>query len=665
MNLSLKIKIYLSFFLLVALFVVNGIFAIIHLKRVRDLSHRITYVVNPALQKLEDLNRMMIESKMYSTNWVYLRANQADKDALLNIHNSGYRALKTDLNNLSHRWQNKKISDSLQFVLKGFEAVLDTEKNIIGSLQKFNDYDDPVLKLQAELLVEDAIIPQTTAVMASLERISVYGYEILRDEQANLERFSRNLRMIIVIMAVVIFCTGFLLSIYMAKTIIKPLNQIRHIINDLGKGIISRIYYKESRNEIGMMIRSVNHLSEKLQNTAAFAHQVGHRNFDIPFEPLSTEDTLGKALISMRDNLKAGDERLNEAQHIAKLGSWEWDIKRNKVFWSDEMFNIFEVKGMGFVPSFEAAIAFIHPDDIESANNVIAQSLQSTHPFSLEKRIITNKGQKLLFAQGKPIVNDRGEVVKLVGIIQDITLRKKAEAELELKNKELEQKNKEMEQFAYVASHDLQEPLRTTSSFVELLHRQYKSKLDDKADKYLTYIKQSTERMKVLIHDLLDYSRIGRKQQITEVNCNQIMEEIQADLGMVIQESNATIKTGKLPVMSGYRTEIKQLFQNLVVNAIKFRKKEVAPVVEITASDKEAYWEFHVKDNGIGIEQQHSERIFVIFQRLHTRAEYDGSGIGLAHCKKIAELHGGKIWIDSIPGNGSTFNFTTYKNLNQ
>lgn len=663
---SIKIKIYLSFFLLVALFVVNGIFAIIHLEKVRTLSHRITYVVNPSLQKLEDLNRMMIESKMYSTNWVHLRANQTDKDALLEIHRRNYKALKNELEMLSIRWQSNALADSLHKVFTDFESVLEVEQLIITSLQKFEDYDDPVIKLQAEQIIGDSIIPKTTAMMASLERISVYGYEILRNEQTNLERYSRTLRLIVVFLGLTIFCAGLFLSIYMARIIIRPIHQIRHIINDLGKGIISKINHRESYDEIGMMVQSLNNLAGSLQNTAAFAQQIGHRNFNMPFEPLSPNDTLGKALISMRDNLKAVDERLHEAQHIASLGSWEWDIKSNKVFWSDETYNIFEVKKGDFKPNFENAFAFIMPDEHQSVNNVIGSALLHHKPFTCEKRIVTdNRNQKTVSLRGKPIVNAKGEVVKLVGVIQDITLRKKAEEELEHKNTELHQKNKEMEQFAYVASHDLQEPLRTTASFVELFHRQYSGKIDAKADKYLTYIKQSTERMKVLIHDLLDYSRIGRKQEISEVNCNTILEEICADLGTVIEESKATIKTGTLPVVSGYRTEMKQIFQNLVVNAIKFRKKEVAPLVEITASEDDTYWQFHVKDNGIGIEKQHSERVFVIFQRLHTRTEYEGSGIGLAHCKKIAELHGGKIWIDSTPGEGSTFNFTTYKNLNQ
>ena len=225
-------------------------------------------------------------------------------------------------------------------------------------------------------------------------------------------------------------------------------------------------------------------------------------------------------------------------------------------------------------------------------------------------------------------------------------------------NKEMERKNRELEQFAYIASHDLQEPLRTTSSFVDLLKQHYGGKHDAKAEKYFTFITDSCSRMSVLIKDLLDYSRIGRKVEIQRVDCNRVLREVMADLDIAIRESKARIKSGPLPSVDGYPTELKQLMQNLVINAIKFRKKDAVPVIDINAKRKDDHWEFTVADNGIGIEQHHSERIFVIFQRLHTRNEYPGSGIGLSHCKKIVELHKGEIWVNSVPEQGSTFHFT-------
>jgi len=223
---------------------------------------------------------------------------------------------------------------------------------------------------------------------------------------------------------------------------------------------------------------------------------------------------------------------------------------------------------------------------------------------------------------------------------------------------EIERKNKELEQFAYVASHDLQEPLRTISGFVELLQKQYKGKLDGDADKFLDYMLASSERMKILIKDLLDYSRLGKEKQSMQVDCNILLKEVQEDLDKVIADSGAMVHTENLPVINAYPTELKLLFQNLISNSIKFRKPDHPPVINIGTIRENGHWGFFIQDNGIGIEKQFLERIFVIFQRLHNRTEYEGSGIGLAHCKKIVELHGGHIWAESIPGQGSKFIFT-------
>lgn len=231
-------------------------------------------------------------------------------------------------------------------------------------------------------------------------------------------------------------------------------------------------------------------------------------------------------------------------------------------------------------------------------------------------------------------------------------------------NKKLESKNKELEQFAYVASHDLQEPLRTISSFADMLQQQYKGKLDERSDKYINFIMGGTDRMKTLINDLLEYSRIGRKNERSIVDCNTLVGEVVGDLQIAIREAGAEVTWKELPTVKAYNTEMKQILQNLITNAIKFRKKEVAPQVTISCVRENEHWKFSVKDNGIGIDPKHVDRIFVIFQRLHTRNEYEGSGIGLSNCRKIAELHGGNIWVESKPGEGSNFLFTIKEQLN-
>ena len=242
----------------------------------------------------------------------------------------------------------------------------------------------------------------------------------------------------------------------------------------------------------------------------------------------------------------------------------------------------------------------------------------------------------------------------------ELSERKKVEKKLNEYTKDLEIKNKEVEQFAYVASHDLQEPLRTISNYVGLFQKKYKGKLDNDSDDYLNFINGATGRMQALIKDLLEYSRIGHNKKMTEINCNKILQEVLNEMEASIKESGAEINSELLPLVNGY-PDLKSLFQNLISNAIKFRQSSVKSIINITSQDKVNEWLFAVKDNGIGIDTIYHERVFTIFQKLHNQQEYVGTGIGLAHCKKIIELHSGKIWLESEPGKGSTFYFSIPK----
>lgn len=257
-----------------------------------------------------------------------------------------------------------------------------------------------------------------------------------------------------------------------------------------------------------------------------------------------------------------------------------------------------------------------------------------------------------------PFKNEKNQVTEFMALRQDITERKNAE-EIRIKSlKKLEYKNKELEQFAFVASHDLQEPLRTVINFTDLLARKQKHHFDEIGVKSLDFIQEATNRMSLLIKSLLDYNRIDKNSTLSQINCNKLINEVKKDLDKKITESNAKIFINMLPVIMGYETPLRLLFQNLLGNGIKFKKRNVNPVIEITARPIEGGFLFMVKDNGIGISSIHQEKIFEIFKRLHSKDEYDGSGIGLAHCRKIVDLHGGEIWVDSKLDNGSTFFFT-------
>jgi signal transduction histidine kinase len=222
---------------------------------------------------------------------------------------------------------------------------------------------------------------------------------------------------------------------------------------------------------------------------------------------------------------------------------------------------------------------------------------------------------------------------------------------------ELRHKIEELEQFAYVASHDLQEPLRTLVSCIEFLEEKPGMADDEETKEYMRFIRQASERMQMLITDLLQYSRLGREKTWSAVDCNELVQVIMDDLQTSIRESGAHVSFEQLPVVRALPMELKQLFQNLLSNAIKFRKKQEAPVIRISAQPAEGGWQFTIADNGIGIDLKHHERIFQIFQRLHTRKDYEGNGVGLAFCKKIVEMHDGRLWVESKPGQGAVFHF--------
>lgn len=229
---------------------------------------------------------------------------------------------------------------------------------------------------------------------------------------------------------------------------------------------------------------------------------------------------------------------------------------------------------------------------------------------------------------------------------------------LEQQARELKRSNEELERFAYVISHDLQEPLRMISSYTQLLRDRYRGQLDDRADKYIEYAVGGAKRMQQLINDLLAYSRVtARGRTFAPTPLSEVVNDVLADLEVLVRETGASIRRGELPVVVGDRSQLRQVFQNLVSNALHYRRDDELPEVSISAAREKDRWHLSVRDNGIGIDPRFCERIFVIFQRIDRRRS-QGTGLGLAMCKRIVEHHGGRIWVDSAPGAGSTFHFT-------
>ncbi|MDQ3636719.1 MAG: PAS domain S-box protein [Actinomycetota bacterium] len=360
----------------------------------------------------------------------------------------------------------------------------------------------------------------------------------------------------------------------------------------------------------------------------------------------------------VEEALRRSEGSLRAAQAMARIGDWEYDLPGDKSRWSDELFRIFGLPP-GETPAFRGFFDLVHPEDRAAVRREVFGVLRGGEESSMGYRIVQPDGEvRSVHTEYRVTRDASGRGVGMVGTIQDITERKRAEAELEALVDELRRSNAELEQFAYVASHDLQEPLRMVSSFTQLLRRRYEGQLDETADEFIGYAVDGASRMQTLINALLEYSRVGtRGRPFAAVDTEGVFGAALANLRNAVAESGAEVVSGGLPTVPGDQVQLMQLFQNLISNAIKFKGEE-RPLVRVEARWQGGEWLFSVEDNGIGIGPEYRERIFVIFQRLHGRQEYSGTGIGLALCKKIVERHGGKIWVESEPGRGSTFFFT-------
>lgn len=493
--------------------------------------------------------------------------------------------------------------------------------------------------------------------------------------------------------------------------------------------------------------------------------------------------------------MEASKSLLQQAESIARIGSWEWDIKNDTILWSDEFCRICGVEPGQITPTKENGLEFIHPDERKMAEKILDNTFKTGNPYSVELRLITRTGTlKYVHSRGVIIRNNLGRNEKFIGTFHDITtlkiletsieqtqlkfqhliensadvmllvndkrkivfaspsvtymmgyepgeiigrrlasltseddlpemllhfmkilsspalpitleyqvktkggklicvegtinnllhldgvnsivinqrdISKRKETEkllqqlnenLEMQARELMASNIELERFAYIASHDLQEPIRMVNSFLNLLQKKYNTQLDSNALQYIHYAVDAGERMKSLINALLEYSRLGTKKLVYEpVDMNKKMGSVIQLYDKLITETGAVINFIDLPTIYADKIQVFQLLQNLVGNALKYRAN-LSPEIRISAEDNHDFWIFCIADNGIGINKKDSSRIFEIFQRLHTRNEYSGTGIGLSICKKIVEIHGGQIWMEPNEPTGAKFYFSIKK----
>lgn len=367
--------------------------------------------------------------------------------------------------------------------------------------------------------------------------------------------------------------------------------------------------------------------------------------------------------------------QLNEAEKIFKYGSWEWYVGADTVRWSDGLYEVFGYNAGDFEDKkmtygFYQKHIPIH--ELEYTKNISIQSVQDKKTYyELEHSIIDAKGVfKYLAVKGKCYLDTAGNVIKVLGTTADITQIKNYELALEKKIEELFRSNQDLEQFAYIASHDLQEPLRKITAFANKLTERCSDGLSDEGRFFIDRILYSSDRMKSLIDNLLAYSRISRNNvplPLSEVNLNQIVQNAIGDLEIPISKKKAQITVEELPIIQAFPSQMHQLFLNLISNAIKFVEDSIQPFVNITVEEasleeimkfklkEPRYWKICIKDNGIGFEDEYKDKIFTMFHRVHGNAEFEGTGLGLAICTKIIDNHKGYLTAQSTLQQGSVF----------
>ncbi|MHC1726693.1 MAG: ATP-binding protein [Syntrophobacteraceae bacterium] len=485
---------------------------------------------------------------------------------------------------------------------------------------------------------KEILADQLSMTLASMITHASGALEINREKIVAAQQRAGN---ITVLLTIALIVTNAILFSSTSKKINKSLLELHEGTRIMGEGNLLHSMNLSSRDEFGELGKAFNWMAARLNSSyAALEVEIAER--------------------------KRAEHALRESRHwyaraeqVAHFGHWNWYLLTREMDWSEETYRIFGVSAEEFQPTLENILRLVHPEDRHAVNSSVRAAISRREAFDIEFRI-ARKDRRWrhihVVAEFRP--DEDGQTTGLFGTVHDITEQREAEEETKVYMDKLEKSNQALQDFAFIASHDMREPLRKVISFGAMLKQKYGENLGQTGLDYLSRMLDSTRRMQSLLTSLLEYSQVSTVlDPFREVDLSNLIREVFSDLEVRIEKAEGIVQVGELPVINADPTQMRQLFQNLISNALKFHKEGEKPLVKVQCSAvDDRFCQITVEDNGIGFEQQYADRIFAPFQRLHGRSsQYEGAGMGLAICKKIIERHGGNIYAKSEPDKGSVF----------
>jgi signal transduction histidine kinase/CheY-like chemotaxis protein/HAMP domain-containing protein len=666
LRLNISTRIFLSFFALITAFAINAIITYYIVDKNIEISNKIFLNSNPSLQNLERFKLLVNEAKMFSTSWVFLPAKSEDKNELINLNKIKYPEQRKILLNLSKQWQVTQ-TDTLKSILVNFEKLLTIDKKIISNLKSFEDYEDPIKKMEAELIIEDDVLPRTQQLLNSINLLIEDKKNEIKVDENSLVAAISTLRVLVILLALILIVLALAFSYFNSRYISKPIIRIKNIINNLGLGIIKEIPQPKQHDEISDIVRSVNNLSKALLYTSTFANEIGKGNFESEFTPLSNEDTLGKSLLAMRKNLKQTKARLLEAQELTSNGSWEFDLVTKKLELSEISYKIIKWNVAVKNPNIVDYLKIIHPEDLslhlDKINKATVDGISQTYDLRI---LLPNNQIKNIQKIVKPIKDNEGKVVKLFGTILDIDERKKFEQELISAKEIAEQATRIKSLFLSNMSHEMRTPMNAIIGLSDLL---VEERLESSQYEKVNSIKHSGENLLKIINEILDFSKVEAGKVTLEhidFELEQVLNGVHRTLDFKAKAKGLIFETtidNNIPKhLIGDPYRLNQILLNLAGNAIKFTSQGFVKINAAlkTNSSSQVVLDFSVIDTGIGIEADKQHLIFESFsqaQNDHSR-KYGGTGLGLTITKRLIELLGGELTLESEQHKGSIFKFS-------